>query len=297
MAITSISQDALSLGSLSLDKNNLLSAETKKSEAKEATDIEEQVKKNIEASIDYQIIKKTLFKKQADSEDNRNIIRNNDDNIQADSLSISDQAENLSREAFQNDETSANSKQSIGSNEQARLSVSRSAGEEEIQKSDPLALDLNGDGLHTTGVENGVLFDIDGDGKKEQTSFVTGGDAFLAYDRNGNGVIDGATELFGDSNGYQHGFAELAAYDDNQDGKIDQSDAIYDQLQLFSLDKNSQQQLSGLSESNIASINIAYTDHHQAINQYDSIAQIGQFEYKNGQQGVAGDLLLGHKKK
>jgi len=45
MAITSISQDALSLGSLSLDKNNLLSAETKKSEAKEATDIEEQVKK------------------------------------------------------------------------------------------------------------------------------------------------------------------------------------------------------------------------------------------------------------
>jgi len=212
-------------------------------------------------------------------------------------LSISDQAENLSREAFQNDETSANSKQSIGSNEQARLSVSRSAGEEEIQKSDPLALDLNGDGLHTTGVENGVLFDIDGDGKKEQTSFVTGGDAFLAYDRNGNGVIDGATELFGDSNGYQHGFAELAAYDDNQDGKIDQSDAIYDQLQLFSLDKNSQQQLSGLSESNIASINIAYTDHHQAINQYDSIAQIGQFEYKNGQQGVAGDLLLGHKKK
>jgi len=297
MAITSISQDALSLGSLSLDKNNLLSAETKKSEAKEATDIEEQVKKNIEASIDYQIIKKTLFKKQADSEDNRNIIRNNDDNIQADSLSISDQAENLSREAFQNDETSANSKQSIGSNEQARLSVSRSAGEEEIQKSDPLALDLNGDGLHTTGVENGVLFDIDGDGKKEQTSFVTGGDAFLAYDRNGNGVIDGAKELFGDSNGYQHGFAELAAYDDNQDGKIDQSDAIYDQLQLFSLDKNSQQQLSGLSESNIASINIAYTDHHQAINQYDSIAQIGQFEYKNGQQGVAGDLLLGHKKK
>jgi len=152
MAITSISQDALSLGSLSLDKNNLLSAETKKSEAKEATDIEEQVKKNIEASIDYQIIKKTLFKKQADSEDNRNIIRNNDDNIQADSLSISDQAENLSREAFQNDETSANSKQSIGSNEQARLSVSRSAGEEEIQKSDPLALDLNGDGLHTTSI-------------------------------------------------------------------------------------------------------------------------------------------------
>ncbi len=157
-------------------------------------------------------------------------------------------------------------------------------------------LDLNGDGLRTTGVENGVLFDINGDGIKEKSSFVSGGDAFLTYDKNGNGMIDGAKELFGDSNGYQHGFAELASYDENKDDKIDSSDAIYDQLQLFSMDNNQQQQLSSLNESGIASISTGYSDHNQAINQYDTIAQIGEFEYKNGQKGIAGDLLLGHYK-
>ncbi|MCU7837462.1 MAG: hypothetical protein KZQ83_19750 [gamma proteobacterium symbiont of Taylorina sp.] len=286
----------MAIPSISQGSSTLLSADKKSSEVKQADDLEDQVKKNIEASVDYQIIKKTLFKKQASTEESKAIsIKSTDKkespaNFQTDTLSISQQAVSLS-----SNNESAVSRQEIEANERASLSISRTVGEEEIKKSDPLALDLNGDGLQTTGVKNGVMFDINGDGKQEKTSFITGGDAFLAYDRNGNGVIDGAKELFGDSNGYQHGFAELAAYDDNQDGKIDQSDAIYEQLQLFSMDKNGQH-LSSLHESNIASINVGYSEHNQAINQYDTIAQIGQFEYKNGQQGVAGDLLLAYKK-
>lgn len=270
-------------------------------EGKNIIDLETEVKKNIEASIDYQIIKKILLKKEVSEDDNEkktilNSTESSDDALteqtKTDLLSISDQAMNLSK----NTETSR-SDVSLETREQASLSFSMQATETaEVEKSDPLALDLNGDGLRTTGVENGVLFDINGDGIKEKSSFVSGGDAFLAYDKNGNGMIDGAKELFGDSNGYQHGFAELASYDENKDGKIDSSDAIYDQLQLFSMDKNQQQQLSSLSESGIASISTGYSDHNQAINQYDTIAQIGEFEYKNGQKGIAGDLLLGHYK-
>jgi len=268
-------------------------------EGKNIIDLETEVKKNIEASIDYQIIKKTLFKKEVLEDDNekKTILKgaeNSDyaltEQTKTDLISISELAMNLSK----NTETSR-SDVLLETLEQASLSFSMQATETaEVEKSDPLALDLNGDGLRTTGVENGVLFDINGDGIKEKSSFVSGGDAFLAYDKNGNGMIDGAKELFGDSNGYQHGFAELASYDENKDGKIDSSDAIYDQLQLFSMDKNQQQQLSSLSESGITSISTGYSDHNQAINQYDSIAQIGEFEYKNAQKGIAGDLLLGH---
>lgn len=268
-------------------------------EGKNIVDLETEVKKNIEASIDYQIIKKTLFKKEVLEDDNekKTILKgaeNSDyaltEQTKTDLISISELAMNLSK----NTETSR-SDVLLETLEQASLSFSMQATETaEVEKSDPLALDLNGDGLRTTGVENGVLFDINGDGIKEKSSFVSGGDAFLAYDKNGNGMIDGAKELFGDSNGYQNGFAELASYDENKDGKIDSSDAIYDQLQLFSMDKNQQQQLSSLSESGITSISTGYSDHNQAINQYDSIAQIGEFEYKNAQKGIAGDLLLGH---
>ena len=150
--------------------------------------------------------------------------------------------------------------------------------------------------MQTTGVNDGVFFDIDGDGHKEKTSVVTGGDAFLAYDKDGNGVIDSGKELFGDSNGDEHGFAELSRYDENQDGKIDASDSIFDKLQLLSYNKKGEQHLSYLKNADIASFNLSYTNQNQAINQYDTIAQVGQFEYQNGQKGIAGDLLLGYKR-
>ena len=55
--------------------------------------------------------------------------------------------------------------------------------EGETQEGDPLVLNLAGDGISLTGVEAGVLFDINGDGRQERTSFIRGDDAFLAVDR------------------------------------------------------------------------------------------------------------------
>lgn len=66
-----------------------------------------------------------------------------------------------------------------------------------------------------TDKSNGVLFDIDNNGSLDQVSWTKQGAAleFLALDRNGNGVIDNGSELFGNHTvaGAKHGFEALAS--------------------------------------------------------------------------------------
>lgn len=164
-----------------------------------------------------------------------------------------------------------------------------------VQKSDPLALDLDGNGLQTTGVDRGVAFDIDGDGTTDRTSFVSGGDAFVALDRNGNGVIDSGRELFGDQNGDANGFLALAAYDGNGDRRIDAQDAVYSDLRLLRIGADGRQQLATLAEAGVRAIDLDYRNTRQALNTYDSITQLAGFEHEDGSRGIAGDVVLGYR--
>lgn len=62
---------------------------------------------------------------------------------------------------------------------------------------DPIIIDLNKDGTTTSKLNGAVNFDMDNNGFKEATGWISKDDAFLAYDRNGNGIIDNGNELFG----------------------------------------------------------------------------------------------------
>lgn len=55
--------------------------------------------------------------------------------------------------------------------------------------SDPLVIDLDGDGFELTDVENGVYFDNDNYGLSEKTQWVSSDDGLLAIDLNGDGII------------------------------------------------------------------------------------------------------------
>lgn len=86
---------------------------------------------------------------------------------------------------------------------------------------EPLVLDLDGDGIMTSGIDRPVLFDLDGDGTSESISWIEAGDdAFLWLDLQSNGRVDGGQELFGigtvlpDGTKAPHGFAALAAWDE-----------------------------------------------------------------------------------
>ena len=87
---------------------------------------------------------------------------------------------------------------------------------------DPLIIDLDKNGFELTDVENGVHFDMDRNGIDEKTGWITGADAFLALDRNGDGIINDSGELFGDrtylknGNYANSGFQALAEYQDKR---------------------------------------------------------------------------------
>ena len=166
------------------------------------------------------------------------------------------------------------------------------------QVADPLVLDLSGEGIKLSKAGEGAYFDITGDGKKENVAWVRENTAFLTYDRNGNGVIDDGTEFFGDQNGAADGFKELAKYDDNKDGIIDNKDRIFEALKLYrdlngngKIDKD---ELATLSEMGIKQLNLNCVAVDQDING-NSLILNGTFEKVDGSKGQLADVLLGYK--
>lgn len=138
----------------------------------------------------------------------------------------------------------------------------------------PIVLDLAGDGFDFTSMKEGIKFDIDGDGRKELSAWTRRGsdDSFLALDRNRNGRIDGASELFGNStpllsgeiarNGFQVLFELDIRTGGNQNGFIDPGDSIYPRLLLWR-DLNhdgisSRDELISLREAGVTAIEVAY---------------------------------------
>jgi hypothetical protein len=109
---------------------------------------------------------------------------------------------------------------------------------------DPFALDLDGDGLETTGDmgRTTVLFDHDGDGILSGTGWLRGDDAWLVLDRDGDNRITSGAELFGVDTPlasgtwdtvtlantqrtiFRDGFSAIAPLDTNRDGRIDATD-------------------------------------------------------------------------
>ncbi len=159
----------------------------------------------------------------------------------------------------------------------------------------PLVLDLDGDGVELIDLaQSPVFFDIDKDGFAERIGWVAPDDGLLAYDANGDGIINDASELFGDGfvppstsvsqSTITNGFDALALFDSNQDNVIDANDAQFADLLLWQ-DVNSNGlseagELTSASAAGITAINFDFMDANQLV-AGNYIYQTGSYDSAN----------------
>lgn len=174
--------------------------------------------------------------------------------------------------------------------------------------SDPLVLDLDGDGFELTNrTSASPFFDIDDDGYLERTAFAKGDDGVLARDINGDGIINDAGELFGF--GLNSGFSVLASLDGNGDGKVDagddaladfNGDGVIDAADQFSsllvwrdLDRDAFSdagELASVAAHGIQSFSLNVQSVNQAADGGNAITGLSTFTWSDGTTGEIADV-------
>lgn len=182
-----------------------------------------------------------------------------------------------------------------------KLRVSRElvqTTEQSIQigrKKDPLVLDLTGTGISLTGIENGMVFDLDADGKADRMATVRDGTALLWLDRDGNGQLNSGHELFGDFDGAANGFAALAELDTNGDGVVNAGDERFGALRLRTYDQQ-QARDQTLAQAGVSALELEHLQVVADLGSSASLDAIGVFRRADGSSGLLADAQLGYQK-
>jgi len=95
-------------------------------------------------------------------------------------------------------------------------------------------------------------FDLLANGTKTAMHGFSSDSAFLSIDKNANGIIDDGSELFGPTTDF--GFQELSAYDGDKNGWIDENDAVFTDLKLWSKNPDGTDSLIGLVDRSVGAI-------------------------------------------
>ena len=115
---------------------------------------------------------------------------------------------------------------------------------------DPLVINLGSGTAEVT--DQKFTFDIDADGDEDNISLLGQMCGFLALDKNGDGEINDGSELFGTKTG--DGFAELAVFDLDKNGWIDENDEVFNRLRIWKKDENGNDKLVGLGVQGIGAV-------------------------------------------
>lgn len=179
---------------------------------------------------------------------------------------------------------------------QLSLSMSRSfcqyyethVTKEVVRMTDPLVINLDSNIASLS--DQKFTFDLDADGVKESISMLGEGSGYLALDKNGDGVINDGSELFGTRSG--DGFADLALYDSDQNGWIDENDEIFDKLLIWCKSEKGEDELYTLKKAGIGAVCLKkaatnFSLNHRKTNQVmGAIRSTGIFLYENGNTGT-----------
>ncbi len=118
---------------------------------------------------------------------------------------------------------------------------------------DPLVLNFAGNAAQL--LDQRFSFDLDADGTAENINRLAAGSGFLVFDRNGDGKANDGSELFGTKSG--DGFADLAKLDGDANGWIDENDAAWASLRVWTPDAEGGGALRTLQEANVDAVALA----------------------------------------
>nr|WP_320146555.1 hypothetical protein [uncultured Anaeromusa sp.] len=160
---------------------------------------------------------------------------------------------------------------------------------------DPLVIQY-GKGSAAIGLtEEKYAFDLDADGQKDSMSFVKPGAGFLALDQNGDGKINDGSELFGAKSG--DAFGDLAKFDADGNGWIDENDDVYGKLRIWAKDDQGKDQLLSLKDADVGAIYLgsvatefSIKDNHNELQ--GQVRQSGLFLRDSGEVGTVQRLDL-----
>lgn len=158
---------------------------------------------------------------------------------------------------------------------------------------DPLVINLKGNIAEVS--DQKFYFDLDADGEEEAISRLCEDSGYLALDKNQDGAINDGSELFGTKSG--DGFGDLAVYDEDGNGWIDENDDVWNKLKIWVQDEQGNSKLYSLAEQGVGAIclqNVS-TEFGQRGSDGEinaAIRNTGIFLYENGTAGTIQHLDL-----
>ena len=166
----------------------------------------------------------------------------------------------------------------------------------------PVILDLDGNGVNISPLGTSTAtFDMADDGQRVRTAWAAAGDAFLAIDLGGSGVIDQAKQIEftqwapGATSDMQ---ALRQVFDTNHDGKLDPGDALWKQFRVWD-DVNGNGvsdpgEVKTLDQLGITSIDLNPVGPAQHFADGSVINGLTTFTRSDGTTGVAADTTLAY---
>lgn len=158
---------------------------------------------------------------------------------------------------------------------------------------DPLVINLSSNPASVS--DQKFYFDIDSDGKMDEISYLNSESGYLALDKNNDGIINNGSELFGTASG--DGFADLTAYDEDKNGWIDEADAIFDRLLIWTKDASGNDKLCAIGKAGVGAIYLGSSETEFSLKSSTNatnaiIRKTGFFLYEEGGCGTLQQLDL-----
>lgn len=138
---------------------------------------------------------------------------------------------------------------SMSRSETETSSVSLRAGNAAVSK-DPLVINFGGTAASLTNQR--FRFDLMGNGKDVDMPLLASGSGFLVLNAVESGKVQSGRQLFGPASG--DGFADLAKYDSDGNGWIDEADPVFGRLGVWTPDAKGDGDVASLGERGVGAV-------------------------------------------